>query len=306
MAMVMTGRERIALAVVAAMLTAMALGLAGGQGAVRAAAAPMPAGAPKRIVSINLCSDQLLLAVADRHQIAGITRFATQPAMSAEAGAARGLPMIGQGAEALAAMDPDLVMGMPATGSPMLTAIGPRSIRTLDLDWAASLSDIRAQLREVATAVGHPQRAEVTLAAMDAILDRVGQPGRGRVGAYYQRRGYLTGTETLVDDMLGRVGLVNLARRLGKPPLAAVSLEEMVAARPDFIIMEAATAHVADQGTEMLHHPALRDVPRIYVPEAWTVCGGPAYARAVETIAHQIEAIDAGADRHKVARGVSR
>ena len=189
MAIVMTGWERIGLGAVAAMLLAMLAGLAAGQGAARPAPGPAAAATPRRIVSLNLCTDQLLLAVADRGQIAAVTRFATQPAMSAEADAARGLPVIGQGAEALAAIDPDMVMGMPATGSPMLTAIAGKRYRTLDLGWAANLADIRTQLRAVAQAAGQPRRAEAKLAAMDAILDHVGRPGRGRVAAYYQRRG---------------------------------------------------------------------------------------------------------------------
>ena len=67
-----------------------------------------------------------------------------------------------------------------------------------------------------------------------------------------------------------RVGLINLAGKLGKPPLSQLSLEEMVAAQPDFLIVESATDKVTDQGSEMLHHPALKDIPRISIPQAWT------------------------------------
>ena len=82
---------------------------------------------------------------------------------------------------------------------------------------------------------------------------------------------------------------MNLATKLHKPVLAQVSLEEMVAARPDFLIVESATDRVTDQGTEMLHHPALAGIARISVPEAWTVCGAPAYVLAAKRIAEQIE-----------------
>ena len=39
----------------------------------------------------------------------------------------------------------------------------------------------------------------------------------------------------------------------------------------------------------MLHHPALRDIPRLRLPQAWTVCGGPAYVRAAQSLVAQIE-----------------
>jgi iron complex transport system substrate-binding protein len=108
------------------------------------------------------------------------------------------------------------------------------------------------------------------------------------VAAYYQRRGYLTGTGTLVDDLIRRAGLVNLAGKLGKPALAHVSLEEIIAARPDWLIVETGSEKVTDQGTEMLRHPALRHIPRLRLPQAWTVCGGPAYVQAARSIAAQL------------------
>jgi iron complex transport system substrate-binding protein len=47
---------------------------------------------------------------------------------------------------------------------------------------------------------------------------------------------------------------------------------------------------VIDQGTEMLHHPLLRTIPRIDIPQAWTVCGGPAYVLAARSLARQLVA----------------
>ena len=85
-----------------------------------------------------------------------------------------------------------------------------------------------------------------------------------------------------------RAGLVNLAGKLGKPPLSRLSIEELVAARPDFIIVDSEADRVGDQGTEMLHHPALKDIPRIRLPQAWTVCGGPAYVQAARSLAVQV------------------
>src|SRR3546814_5234381 len=41
--------------------------------------------APRRIESLNLCADQLLIALADRDQIAALTQFARDPTLSHEA-----------------------------------------------------------------------------------------------------------------------------------------------------------------------------------------------------------------------------
>eukprot|EP01034_Spumella_vulgaris_P018901 gene18901-24162_t len=91
------------------------------------AAAPAPAAkapaVPQRIVSINLCADQLVLALADRGQIAGLTKNATDREMSGEAAAARGIPLLSNSAEQILAIEPDLIVGMPASRSAALAAL---------------------------------------------------------------------------------------------------------------------------------------------------------------------------------------
>jgi len=279
---VMTPRMK-SLACLAALLLAGAPPLAG---SAREPAAP----APRKIVSLNLCADQYLLALADRGQIAGLTHNADNPELSAAAAQTRGFRILGQSAEEVLAIGPDLVVGIPARRSAVMAALKGQHYPALDLKTAESFDAIVAQTRTIARAVGRPERGEALIAGMERELAMLGRPGRGRVAAYYQRRGFLTGTGTLIDDLMRRAGLVNLAGKLGKPPLSQLSIEELVAARPDFIIVESATDRVTDQGTEMLHHPALRDIPRIRLPQAWTVCGGPAYTRAARSLVAQIAA----------------
>ena len=271
--------------------------LIGGAGLVWAAAPAPPAEAPpvpQRIVSINLCADQLVLALADRGQIAGLTKNAADTEMSGEAARARGIPLLSNSAEQILAIEPDLIVGMPASRSAALAALPNQRYPLLDLATANTLEDIFASIRETAAAVGHPGRGTALIARMQRELAGLPKPGKGRVAAYYQRRGYMTGTGTLIDELMTRVGLVNLAGKLGKPPLSQLSLEEMVAAEPDFLIVESATDVVTDQGSEMLHHPAIKDIPRISVPQAWTVCGSPAYTEAARSMTAQIARIDGG------------
>lgn len=249
--------------------------------ALTAASAPPP----KRIVSLNLCADQLLLALADREQIAALTPLARDTAMSAEATRAKSWPVAKGGAENLLVLKPDLVITSP------YYRIAPQAgggYRMLSLPEANSYADIRRQVMQVAQAIGHPERGTALVQRMDAELAAIPKLSRPPVAAYWQRRGYMTGTGTLVDDLMQRVGLRNLAGVLGKPVLSRLSVEEMVVARPDYLIVETATDVVQDKGTEMLHHPALKAMPRLRLPEAWTVCGGPAYVRAAQSLAAQL------------------
>ncbi|RYD40052.1 MAG: ABC transporter substrate-binding protein, partial [Sphingomonadales bacterium] len=215
--------------------------LLGGTGLLWAASPVPPAKAPavpQRIVSINLCADQLVLALADRSQIAGLTKNATDPEMSGEAAKARGLPLLSNSAEQILAIEPDLIVGMPASRSAALRALPEQAYPLLDLDTANTLDEIYTSIRQTAVAVGHPERGDALIARMQGELAGLPRPGKSRVAAYYQRRGYMTGTGTLIDELMERIGLVNLAGKLGKPPLSQLSIEEMVAAQPDYLIVE--------------------------------------------------------------------
>ncbi|MFW2828610.1 ABC transporter substrate-binding protein [Sphingomonas sp. ID0503] len=246
---------------------------------------------PRRIVSTNLCADQYLLALADRRQIAALTMNARDPSMSAAAGRAAGLPTIRGTAEDVLALDPDLILTMTDATGAAFSALAGRRYRTLAVPPANSIAEIEAQIDAVAAAVGHPDRGKALKGALETTLVSLPRPGRGRVAAYYQRRGFLTGRGTLVDELMTRLGLVNLATTLGRPALSQLPLEQIVAARPDVLIVDEETVRASDQGTEMLGHPALAGIPRLTIPGAWTICGGPAYARAAESLARQLKAL---------------
>lgn len=243
---------------------------------------------PRRIVSLNLCADQYLLALADPGQIAGLTRNATDPAMSAGAAKVGGLHIMGQSAEEILAINPDLIIGAPVRRSGIMAGLDGRNYHMVDLKPADSYEDIVVQTRAMAAAIGQGRRGEALIAWMNRELAALPRLSGRPVAAYYQRRGYMTGTGTLVDDLMKRVGLTNLAGKLGKPSLSQVSLEEMIVADPDYLIVESATDRITDQGSEMLHHPVLRHIPRLSIPQAWTVCGSPAYVSAARSLSRQI------------------
>ena len=253
--------------------------------------------APKRIVSLSLCADQYLLALADPAQIVALNRFSHDPAMSWGVAKARAFPGIRGSAEEMLTLKPDLVLtsgfGTPAA----LAVLRSRKVRIVDLPWDDRFESIERTTRQVAALVGHPERGEALITAMRRRLSAIGTPpGRGRVAAYYQRRGYLTGQGTLVDEMMRRVGLANLATKLNRPMLSYLSIEAMAVARPDFLIVDHG-GKIRDKGTEMLEHPLLsRTVPvsrRINIPEALTTCGGPSYPDAIEALAAGIRRADA-------------
>lgn len=258
-------------------------------------AAPTGA-APKRIVSLSLCADQYLLALADPSQIVALNRFSHDSTMSWGVTKARRFAAIRGSAEEMLTLKPDLVFtsgfGTPAA----LAVLRSHKVKIVDLPRDDRFESIESTTRMVAAAIGHPARGDALIASMRSRLAKLDTPpGGGRIAAYYQRRGYLTGQGTLIDEMMRRAGLVNLSTRLNRPMLSYLSIEEMAMARPDFLIVDNG-GRVTDKGTEMLEHPLLsRAIPkarRIDIPEALTTCGGPSYPDAIDRLVAAIRQAD--------------
>jgi iron complex transport system substrate-binding protein len=279
-------------------LAAWALGLSM---ALAGGAAVADALRPQRIVSFNACADGYLMALADKSQIAALSLFARDPAYSPRAKEARAYPFTKGQAEVLLVLHPDLVIASPYRRAESLALLKGRA-RILDLPPANSFADVVAQTRMIAAAIGQRERGEALVRAMRARVDAAGRRPPGGVAAYYERGGILIGTGSLMDDLMTRAGLINLARTLHKGALGRLSLEEIVQARPDYLIMTdsgGSEARGQDEGGQMLDHPALtRAVPlshRLHVPSNLTACGGPSYPDALERL-------QAEADRARARR----
>ena len=105
-----------------------------------------------RVASLNLCADQLLLALADRNQIASLSRLAADASLSFLAGKAAGIPRNEGGAEAVLFADPDLVLTGTYGQQEQVALLRRQGLAVLALGPWTSLEDGRGQIRALARA----------------------------------------------------------------------------------------------------------------------------------------------------------
>ncbi len=258
-----------------------------------ALAAPSGAAAaePHRIVSIALCADQLVLALADRDQIAAVSWLAGDAHQSFMAQAAKGLPITYGTAEEVVALRPDLVLASAYAARPTVALLRRLGIRVLDLGLPRSFADIARETARVAAAVGHPERGRKLVADMHGRLAAAAPPSGARrpVAVLYQPGGVTMGQGFLEDRILVRAGFVNLADRLGIAGPGTIGLEQLVAAKPDLIAFGARPDGAPSLATRLFRHPAIREaVPgarRVVLPPPLWTCGAWFTARAVGILA---------------------
>lgn len=265
------------------------LALLAGQVAGGAQAAP-------RVVSINLCADQLLLALAAPEQILGLSAFARDPARSWAAAEAARYPVLSGTAEEVLALKPDLVLAGRFTKRATREMLRAQGFRVVELEAVRSLDEAKSQLRQLGTVLGRREKAEAAVAGIDAAIARAREAASGYTARVLplQRRGWISGADTLMTSLLAAVGLRNAGAELSSGFARQVSLEAIVELRPDILLVSGAGEVAEDQGSALLQHPALaKQYPasrRIVLPEKLTVCGGPMLADALDQLSAEMAA----------------
>lgn len=251
-----------------------------------AAAGTMPASAkPERIVSMNLCTDQLVMLLADRERIESVSYLAADRHASALAGEVAGMTINHGLAEEILPMKPDLVLAGASTTRPTAFLLRKLGYPVVELPVAEDLDDIRANIRIVANAVGEIERGEAMIAEFDDRLPlRATGSGPRPLAVLYWANGYTSGAGTLANAAVEAAGFRTLGRELGLTGTSQLPLETLLAADPDVLIMgrEREGAALAN---ETFRHPALRRAfasrARVGVPDHLWVCGTPFVAEAI-------------------------
>jgi len=258
---------------VAAVLLALALGA-------------LPAHAsPQRVMSINLCTDQLALLLLPRERIVSVSWLARDPALSAMHREAMRVPINHGASEEVLRARPDLVLAGTYTTRATVETLRALGSPLLEASPAEGWDDIRRTTRAVADALGERERAEILLAEMDAKLAALTAKTaaqRRPLVAFWSGPGMAPGAGTLSDAVVQAAGADNLARRLGIVGFGALDAERLILSNPDLLITAEATPSPSLRA-EAARHPAIRDRWRgrmFSVPEALTSCGGPFTADA--------------------------
>ena len=254
------------------------------------------AAAQNRIVSINLCADELLIALADPAQIVALSPFSVDRNLSFFADQAAAYRHDVATAEQVVETNPDLVLAGRFTKRAtraMLTRLGYQLVL---LDPARSVAHSIDQIRQIAGIVGHADRGEELVAAIVAARDEAAariQVTQATTAVIYQRRGYVTGGQTLSEELLEIAGFRNAGAELAGPIGGFVALERLVATPPDHLVVSRPGARAEDQGSALLAHPALSALfpphRRIVLPERLTVCGGPSLPAAIRWLVGEAE-----------------
>ncbi|MDN2581476.1 ABC transporter substrate-binding protein [Aquibium sp. ELW1220] len=253
--------------------------------ASRAAADEAP-----RVMSLNVCTDQLVLALAEPSRIVSLSVLSGDPDYSylhAQAGA---FPNNAGVAEEVFIARPDLVVTGTYSLHNTTQLLRHLGLRVEEFGYTQTLDTIAGDIRRMGTILGHADAGEAMAATFERDLAALALPADAPrpTAVIFGQNGVATGAGTLADSVLAAAGFRNLAAERGFSGMAPYSLELLVVDRPDVVLLSARVEDAPALADQVTRHPAIASSGAMtatgIVPRGSWSCGGPFTLEAVRAL----------------------
>ena len=242
------------------------------------------AASPRRVASLNLCTDELVLAIATPDQIVSVTHLSQDEAETPLWRRGRQYARNDGSLLSVADLRPDLVVTMGG-GIRDRSAIAARlGIPTLDLPFAASLDDVEANIRRVAAALGQPARGAALIRRIESL--RATAPRRRADSIWLGGGGRTVNPAGLEAQWMALAGLAQRPMRGDR-----VSLETLIVHPPAVLLRSDYRQGQYSNSQRWLDNPAVRNARagRTIATDGrlWT-CMGPLLVGEVERLRREL------------------
>ncbi len=241
---------------------------------------PAAIAAPQRVVSTFLCTDEYVFRMVPKERIAALSFLAgdTNPVVSTIHDKVAGITLIRPDTETVLRLKPDLVVMYAGTNQRLHAHLAEIGTPVVDVAWANSLADVEKITTELGEKLGAPEKAAAMLAEMRANLAKARAVASHRPVStlLYEPNGYAT-VGGMTDAVLTAAGLRNMAKTYPVGRTGAISVEAVLASRPELLLLNGQGAR--SRADLILRHPALRAMPADTLV-TWTamtplLCPGP-------------------------------
>jgi iron complex transport system substrate-binding protein len=239
--------------------------------------APSGAG-PQHVMSLSMCTDDLLLELLPPERIASVTYYSREPSNSRQWPLAAKVPINWGTLEEVLAEKPDLVLAGTYTTPATRSLLKKFHLPLLEVPPAVDFDQIRAITRQVAHALQRDAVGEALIAKMDATLQALAasKPRQIIRVAAWGEGGSIPGKGTMFDTILQAAGGVNIAPADQGGPYVSFDIEQLIAAHPDVLAFASNVTDTPGRNTELAQHPLILKLyagRQVTYPSALYSCG---------------------------------
>lgn len=263
--------------------------------------AHVPDAAPVNIVSMNLCTDQFLISLADSAQIRALTHLSHDPEESPFYAQARAFPTVIGNAESILLTAPDVVLADVWSDPFTIAQLGKVGVPVGQAEPITDMASLARVYRQMGEWIGHPERAEAQLAAFSQTVSELSAEAEAR--GYlakplryleYSTGGYVSGSGSLNTALLSQLGMVNIADEIGMSYGGYITYEQLLLQQPDVLFLPIYRPQSASIKAAMAHHPVMQTVAEqslvIRQPSSQWRCFSPAMGELLRQTFAQIVA----------------
>lgn len=249
--------------------------------------------APERgggIVSMNPCADAVLVELIPPERIAAISHYSqAADSTSIPLDLARRFRGNNGTAEEVIGMKPDLVIASSFTAPSTREAFARSGLKVLYLDIPSSIEASKAQVTELAAAVGAAAKGAALNARIDAAVAAARWNGTRLPALLWIGGNLVTGGQTLLDDMMTHAGFFNQAAHYGLTHTGHLPMEQVIADPPRVMLAPEAAGHDGDSRAAGLRARAVAEtglpVTQAQFSRHLVNCGGPVIPAAMQRLA---------------------
>lgn len=227
--------------------------------------------APSRVVSVNMCTDELLLLLARPDQIASVTHLAQDPDEFPFWRSGRRYPANDGSMVSVAGYRPDLILAMGGVARDRARLAKQIGAELVVLPFPRTLADIEAAVQLVAEALGREERGQHIVAVLHRYMAH--RPTAAPEVMFLSDSGY-----SLAEHSLGAEWLTLAGARVPKGQETRVSAETLLLDPPEIVVR---SDYRRGQTSRGQYWPGFRFIDRsrdtriIYTDGRRWTCSGP-------------------------------
>ena len=233
------------------------------------------------VVSINLCTDQLVLNVAHADQILSLSWLAADADESMLHELASPYARNFGTAEEIVRLAPDVVIAGSYSNPYTKSLLSRLGYEVVEIEPARSLRDIATNLLKIGDAIDRADEARAVVAAMQDRISVLAAAGSEiRPSAIVIRPGgYTIERDSIAHELLELAGIEDRAIEIGLDAWGSLSVETLLRARPEFLIISDYKLDTASLANAWYAHPAITELasqmPSTRLGARYWACGAP-------------------------------
>ncbi|MEM9838671.1 MAG: ABC transporter substrate-binding protein [Pseudomonadota bacterium] len=239
----------------------------------------------RRVMSIDLCADQFVLAMVDRSDIVSVSRDATKD-VSLMRERAEGLRVSRPELESILLSEPTIVVRSYGGDASMLRRLSDFDIEVVQVPYAQNMEAVTEAIQTVGYALGEKITAAELSNKVQLLTTGERSEAERQRAIYLTPSGVTTGPGSLIHEVIEAGGYSNF---ITTPGWRDVDLEQLTTEKPDLVIRGFFDTDQSFKGGWSIgRHPQLTkliaDIPYVDIPGATLSCSTWALADAVHAI----------------------